>query len=220
MIDLSLTELSDHPPPTGHGSSAPLGRPAPPAVSGEPEGSSDAELIVASRQDPQMFRLLYDRWATRLLAYLYRRTLDPEAAADLMAETFAVAFARRHRFRDVGRPGGAWLYGIANKELSHWFRHEQAQTKALRRLGMRRPALDDESISRIEELADLAGYRTTLAEALSRLSAAERDAVQLRVVDELDYPLIAERLGCSEGAARVRVHRGLGRLATLLEVTA
>jgi DNA-directed RNA polymerase specialized sigma24 family protein len=40
----------------------------------------------------------------------------------VLAETFAVAFERRHRFRDVGRPGGAWLYGIAAKELSHWFR--------------------------------------------------------------------------------------------------
>jgi DNA-directed RNA polymerase specialized sigma24 family protein len=53
--------------------------------------------------------------------------------------------------------------------------------------------------------------------ALDWLSQGERDAVTLRVVHELDYPAIARRLGCSEGAARVRVHRGLARLADLIE---
>jgi DNA-directed RNA polymerase specialized sigma24 family protein len=48
---------------------------------------TDAELIIASRRDPQAFRELYDRWPDRLLAYLYRRVLDPEVAADLLAET-------------------------------------------------------------------------------------------------------------------------------------
>ena len=63
---------------------------------------TDEELIVASRGDPGAFRELYDRWAERLLAYFYRRVLDPEVAADLLAETFAVAYERRGRFRDVG----------------------------------------------------------------------------------------------------------------------
>jgi len=66
---------------------------------------TDAELIVASRRDPAAFRELYDRWAERLLAYFYRRVPDPEIAADLLAETFAVAFERRGRFRNLGRRG-------------------------------------------------------------------------------------------------------------------
>jgi hypothetical protein len=66
---------------------------------------TDAELLVASRHDPAAFRELYDRWAERLLAYFYRRVFDPEVAADLLAETFAVAYERRHRFRDMAGPG-------------------------------------------------------------------------------------------------------------------
>ena len=46
---------------------------------------SDAELIVASRDDPQAFRELYDRWAETLLAYSTRRVHSPEVAADLLA---------------------------------------------------------------------------------------------------------------------------------------
>lgn len=191
----------------------------PPDPLAEPDsGPSDAELIVASRTDPETFRLLYDRWAARLLAYFYRRTLDPEVAADLLAETFAVAFARRRSFRDTGRAGGAWLYGIASKELSHWVRRQQVHTRALRRLGAQRPELDDDSVARIEELVDAATYRPVLTDALAQITEPERAAVRLRVVDELGYPEIASRLGCSEGAVRVRVHRGLSRLATILEV--
>jgi RNA polymerase sigma-70 factor (ECF subfamily) len=178
---------------------------------------TDAELIIAARQDPRAFRELYDRWADRLLAYFYRRVADAEVAADLLAETFAVAYERRHRFRDVGRPGGAWLHGIAAKELSHWFRRQRVEQRAVRRLGIAVPQLDDESIARIEMLADANGHRAALAAALEQISPAERAAVELRVIDELDYEQIGRELDCSEGAARTRVHRGLARLNDLME---
>jgi RNA polymerase sigma-70 factor (ECF subfamily) len=181
---------------------------------------TDAELIVASRDDPRAFRRLYDRRADELLAYFYRRVFDPEVAADLLAETFAVAFAKRHRFRDRGVPGVAWLYGIARKELSHWFRHQQVERRALAKLGVEVPELDAASIALLETSAELDGYRTALAEALEQISTSERDAVRLRVVSELSYGEIAARLRCSEAAARTRVCRGLARLSELMEATA
>ncbi len=178
---------------------------------------TDEELIIASRDDPGAFRELYDRWAERLLAYFYRRVLDAEVAADLLAETFAVAYERRKRFRDVGSPGGAWLYGIAAKELSHWFRRQEVERKAIRRLGLQVPPLDDESIAGIEALADADAHRAALVAALEQISGDEREAVHLRVVGELGYGEIAARLDCTEGAARTRVHRGLARLNKLMK---
>jgi RNA polymerase sigma-70 factor (ECF subfamily) len=179
---------------------------------------TDAELLIASREDPHAFRELYDRWADRLLAYFYRRTLDPEVSGDLLAETFAVAFERRRRFRDVGAPGANWLYGIAAKELSHWFRRQAVEQRAVRRLAIEVPALDDESIARIEALADMESHRGALAAALDKIGPGERHAVQLRVVEELGYAEIASALDCTEAAARTRVHRGLAHLNRLLEV--
>jgi len=181
---------------------------------------TDAELILASRRDPHAFRELYDRWAERLLAYFYRRVLDAEVAADLLAETFAVAYERRAKFRDIGKPGAAWLYGIAAKELAHWFRRQEVERRAVRRLGIQVPALDDESIARIDALADADTHRAALAAALEQMGAGDRDAVQLRVVSELGYDEIATELGCTENAARQRVHRGLARLNNLMEATA
>src|SRR5262249_19551660 len=65
------------------------------------DGRSDAALLLASRDDPAAFVELYRRHAEDLLRYFARRTLDPEAAAELTAETFAEAFASRARYRYV-----------------------------------------------------------------------------------------------------------------------
>ena len=90
------------------------------------------------------FRELYDRWArVQILEYFVRRVFDVEIAADLMAETFAAAYESRSPVRDVGRPGGAWLYGIASRKLSHFYRHRRVEMEAARRLGMERAEIDE-----------------------------------------------------------------------------
>ncbi len=181
---------------------------------------SDAELILQSQREPAVFWRLYDRWAEKLLSYFYRRTLDPEDSADLVAETFAVAYNRRGCFRALGEPGVAWLYGIARRELSQYRRKQRVELRAVQRLGIQVPVLDDESIDRIEALIDMEGYAAKIRAALHRLAPKEQDALRLRVMEEMSYRDVASKLGCSEGAARVRVHRGLSHLADLLEVHA
>ena len=181
--------------------------------------SSDAELIVLSVSDIRAFRELYDRWAEPVLAYFYRRVFDPELAADLLAETFAVAFEKRGRFRDTGAPGSAWLFGIASRELSSYFRRAKVRMRAAERLGIPVPELDTESAVAISRLVDVDDRAPDLADVLERMSPTEREAVELRVLSELEYGDIALRLNCTEAAARVRVHRGLSRLRDLLEAT-
>jgi RNA polymerase sigma factor (sigma-70 family) len=177
----------------------------------------EARLTLRSREDPAAFRVLYERLAPGVLRYFVSRVHDAEIAADLLAETFAVVYERRRRFRNVGRPGGAWVYGIARNELSHYFRHKSVDDRAVRALGVIVPRLDDESVLAIEALAD--GRQGHVLEvAMARMTEVEREAVELRIVEELDYDEIAARLGCSQGSARTRVHRGLARLTSLLEV--
>ena len=73
---------------------------------------------------------------------------------------------------------------------------------------MLEPALDDEADARL----DAAALRAELSARLARLPDGTRDAVLLRVVEQLDYHELAARLGCSNTAARVRVSRGLREL--------
>jgi RNA polymerase sigma-70 factor (ECF subfamily) len=87
----------------------------------------------------------------------------------------------------------------------------------MRRAGVQAPVLDGEELARIEELASLGELRAAVAGALADLAAEQRDAVRLRVVEELDYAQVAGRLGISEQAARARVSRGLRAIAGALD---
>ena len=59
--------------------------------------TSDEDLLASGETDA--FALFYDRHARTVLGYFARRTRDPQAAADLTAETFASAIAAQHRYR-------------------------------------------------------------------------------------------------------------------------
>lgn len=178
----------------------------------------DTELLVLSREQPDAFGELYRRHAEGLLRYFARRTLDPEAAAELTAETFAQAFASRVRFRDRGLGAAAWLYGIARHQLGRLFRDGAVESRARRRLGMTERTVSPEDYERIEELIDFQPLRRALAGALEVLSEDHREAIRLRVMEGRSYPELAELLACSEATARARVGRGLRRLAQVLDV--
>ena len=182
-----------------------------------PEERTDTQLLIASRTEPEAFTELYRRHAEDLLRYFARRTLDPETAAELTAETFAEAFASRATYRDQGVNGVAWLYGIARHRLGRFFRSGRVDAAARRKLGMPERDLPSEDYERIEDLIDFAPIREALAEALETLSPDQREAMRLRVIDGLGYAEVAERLKCTEQNARQRVSRGLKKLALLLQ---
>jgi RNA polymerase sigma-70 factor (ECF subfamily) len=161
---------------------------------------------------------LYDAMAQPVLVFFARRVFDGEAALDLTAETFARALESRRKFRGSGeRQAAAWVWGIARNVLGEYFKRGRIERTALRRLGLEPPAMTSDEIERIEQLAGVATLRAAVAEALTTLADEQREALRLRVVDELDYPVVARRLGISEPTARARVSRGLRRLAAALE---
>jgi RNA polymerase sigma-70 factor (ECF subfamily) len=169
---------------------------------------SDAELIRAARSDAGAFRELYDRYAGQVHGYHLRRTRDPHVAHDLTAETFAQAWLARRRFRDrAGGSAGPWLFGIARNLLAQSVRRRRLELKACERLGVLE-RLDEPRATAEPDDVWLEG----LEEAMAELPAGERDAVELRVIDGLPYDAVAAGLSTTEGAARVRVARGLGRL--------
>ena len=181
------------------------------------EQLTDTDLLFLSRERPDAFAALYERHAEPLLGFFARRTLDPEAAAELTAETFAEAFASRASFRDVGAGGAAWLYGIAKHKLARFFRSGRTEDAARARLGMPRRELDSDDYDRIEELVDLEPLRRAVADAMGELSRDQREATRLRILEARSYSDVAAQIGCSEATARARVSRGLRRLASTLE---
>jgi RNA polymerase sigma-70 factor (ECF subfamily) len=63
------------------------------------------------------------------------------------------------------------------------------------------------------------GWADGADELLETLPPSLRSAIRLRIVDELDYDQVADALGTTESAARVRVHRCLAALRKRLSAT-
>ena len=178
----------------------------------EPDG--DALLLRAAAGDRAAFGELYRATSTQVAAFFYRRTFCPDTSAELTAETFARAVEGVHRFDPGKGTGIAWVFGIANKVLLEWIRKGAAARKVSKRLRLHVAPLQAAELERVEEIADADRFRDALVAALGQLSPAQREAVILRIGNDLPYEEVARRLGCSEGAARVRVTRALAQLST------
>jgi RNA polymerase sigma-70 factor (ECF subfamily) len=160
--------------------------------------------------DPDDIAAMYGRHAGELLRFLARRTFDPDAAMDLLAETFAAAFEDRGQFRgDERETARAWLFAIARRRLLDFYRSGRIERRALAKLCVERRALTDSEYDRIEELAVTQALRSAIGEQLERLSETDRELLRLRVVDEWPYVDVARALGISEEAARARASRAL-----------
>lgn len=169
---------------------------------------TDADLLRASRGDPDAFRNLYNRYSERLFRYFARRTGGEDTALELAAETFSRVWVMRERFEDQ-RDGSVapWLFGIARNVLLMSVRRGEVERRTASRLGVLE-RLDIEAPVAVPE----PGWAEGADELLDTLPLSQSDALRLRIIDELDYDEVAEALGTSRSAARVRVHRGLAAL--------
>jgi RNA polymerase sigma factor (sigma-70 family) len=167
--------------------------------------------------DAEAFGRLYEAESEAVLIFLVRRTLDVETAVELTAETFAVALTS---WRTLGRLGPeqsrAWLFTVARRRYGRYLRRAQSERRMVERLGVRVPMVDETDVAMIEERAGLGELRRVIARELERLSADQRQAVRLRIVEERSYEEIAGELGVTEATARARVSRGLRRLASAI----
>ncbi|HZG49836.1 MAG TPA: RNA polymerase sigma factor [Thermoleophilaceae bacterium] len=175
--------------------------------------AADNTVVRRALREPEAFTELFDRYADDVHRYVVRR-LGPNAADDVMAETFTVAFARRGRF-DLSRPDARpWLLGIATNLM-----HGQRRTELRRWRAMARAVAVDEGeleADRIAARVTVQAARAELAAALARLSVAQRDVLLLYAWAELDYEQIAEALNVPIGTVRSRLHRARGVLVEAL----
>jgi len=176
---------------------------------------SDAQLLRRARRDPEALGELYLRYRDQLCRW-FRSRVPESDASELTAELFAQVAIGLRRFRDEADGSAApWLYGIAKNLVRRYHERGRIETVARRRLGMplRAYELDLDSI---DDRLSAEAAEPDLASALDRLPLGQREALELRVVEERPYEEIASALGCTETAARLRVMRALGKLSRVL----
>ena len=178
--------------------------------------TGDCELLRAAREDAEAFGEFYGRHAVAVERWIRRQTPDFATAADLTAETFAQALVGLERFRGTtDEAARAWLFGIARNLLRRYRRRGCVELATVRKLGL---VLDHEvdELDRAEREIDAAAHAAELAVAVQSLPDGQRQALQLRVVNELGYDQAAILMGTSEQNARARVSRALKTLSQRL----
>jgi len=136
-----------------------------------------------------------------------RGVLGASGTAEDAAQEAAVrAWRRRDSCQTPERPA-PWISRIARNEALRFVRPVRADF------------LEESDLPAEESHEDEVLGNTDIARALEGLQGIDRELVRERFWDDLDYRQLSLRLDITEGTARVRLHRALGRLREALVET-
>ncbi len=173
-----------------------------------PAGGPDLEALAASARsgDREAFETLVRLTLADTYALARRLTGSDHDAQDVVQETYLRAYRGIRRFRGEAQ-FRTWLYRItANCSATATARrgrhdHDELTADATSSLADRRA--DHDPAGR----ADAAALRADLDAAVADLPPRLRQVVVLRDLYDLPHAAIAEELGITEAAAKVRLHR-------------
>ena len=169
-----------------------------------------AGLVTAARGgDRSAFEALVRATTAETYTLAFRLTGNEEDARDVVQETYLRAFKGIGKFRGDAQ-FSTWLYRItancAANQLGRRKRHRHDEL------------LDDAPLEDLvpdhdpSARAEASILRDRLNEALDELPPTLRSVVVLRDVYDLPHDAIADELGISTSAAKVRLHRARKQL--------
>lgn len=170
-----------------------------------------ALLDAARQRDPKALASIYDAYAPKIYAYIYRHVGDPHRAEDLTSGVFIKMLEALDRDRFAQDALQAWLYRIAHNLIIDDVRYEQ-----------RRPASDlHDGLSMPPDSTPefVVGHRLEnerLRQAIQQLTGEQRDVIVLRFGEGMTAPQAARILGKTEEAVRALQRRALSNLRRLL----
>lgn len=162
---------------------------------------------LAQQGDRQAYAAMLGSCRLWLLRY-FRRKVSPEKIEDLVQETL-LSVHRKLASYDPERSVIPWLAAIARYRFIDHLR--TAYRRAVE------TAYEDEAMLVGVEEEDALEARVSLDRLFETLPSAQQAAIELVKIEGLSVAEAAQRTGQSESLIKVNVHRGLKRLAALIE---
>ncbi|MDX2972071.1 RNA polymerase sigma factor [Kribbella solani] len=156
----------------------------------------------------QRFEEVFGTHREAVLGYLLRRTGSSHDAADLLSDTFVIAWRRLEEVPagDQTRP---WLFGVARRVLAN---HRRGEVRRMALTYKLRDELTDTSVPGPE----FSDADSTMARAFRALPEPDRELLTLVAWEDLSTAQIATVLGCSRNAVRIRLFRARRRFTELV----
>ena len=181
---------------------------------------SDEELIAEYQQNDtlQAFEILVQRYKNPLTNFVYRFLGDYEACADVVQETMIKFYRNKDSYKSIAK-FSTWIYTIAgNLAKTEYQKRRRRQIFSLNSYGEEKEnyEIPDERY-RPDVITDSGIKDKIIQNALLKISAAYREAVILRDIQELSYEEIAEIMRIEVGTVKSRINRGRAQLQKLLK---
>lgn len=177
--------------------------------------------MLASAIDAPRFAALVDAEQARLTRLCGLLTDDADVAEDLAQETLLIAWRLRERVTDWEH-AAAWLSAIARNVCRHWLRRQRRTARHLAELAAAEAtAIPDEQAGMpdVEIELERRELETLLDRALALLPPDTREVLIQKYIEESPHAAIADRLGLSQNAVAVRLHRGRLAFQRVLRTT-
>ncbi len=159
--------------------------------------------------DAAAFRELFGRYSALLYRMMLRDLRRPEEARDLVQQTFLHLHRARNDF-DARLRFRPWVFTIAiNLKREHFRRVRRRPESSLDADGGAEPAEPGHG--------DRSEAKQAIRRGLEALPADQREVIELHWFDGLSFAEVAEVVGASVSAVKVRAHRGYVALRRLLE---
>lgn len=168
------------------------------AETGEAEFAAREQLDQFRAGSEDAFEALFRLHQRAVYGWLLRIVRNPPAAEDLTVETFWRIYRAHARFQPA-RGFEGWARTIATHAALDWLRAQKPESALL----------DDIPAAPSPDAAVSAEIRSKTAQAFGRLPPRLRIAAVLAVVEELPHKEVAEALGISVAAVKLRVFRAL-----------
>ena len=163
------------------------------------------------RKDPTGIELMWDRYASDLLAYLRSSLCSRHDAEDVLQIVFVRIVRKRHRLAQA-RCLDAYVYRIARNEAVRWIRQGKRAEVA--------KEMDDAWLVVPNDRDSTGDLRERLQAALARLPQAQREVIVMKIYRQKTFREISSLLDLSQGTVASRYRYGMEKLRTLLENTA
>lgn len=165
-------------------------------------------MLKVKQGDLEKTSLLYQRFSRRMFGFFFRLTQDGSTSEDLVQNVFMRLIKYKHTYAEDGR-FESWIFQLArNVHHDHFKKNSRYQWQDDMESWESKLKEENSRESEMEREDEL----SVLKKAMLALSPEKRELIELTRFQKLRYEQVADLLGLSESAVKVRVHRTIKEL--------
>lgn len=169
----------------------------------------ERKIILRAKKDIKAFNYLYEKYFPRIFNYVNMRVQNRDITEEIVSNVFYKAMKKLYLFKFQKIPFSAWLYRISISEISNYFRKEKKHSKLNQNLYIKK------SIYKSVDLGNTPSYEF-IYKYIRMLNIADQEIITLRYFDKKSFEEISQIMNVKENTARVRLHRSLKKLQSLI----